>query len=336
MLLKIAVAVLFVLMAGFGVFWLMTQPSAIAAAELGPHTADLGNGRTMFLAGGCASCHATPKQDDRIRLGGGRPLTIAQRQLPHGVVAHLPITPLIVGTDDHHLADIFAMPDEFDGGPNGLGNVGVGSSRFDLPQLESVDMALSYWGRKAVAHTMVSFGFGKKGYVVFSVEIRRKQGEKFSEIGGFFRQYELSLVAATEEDCLRVRTNVRGEEGFLYRVAMPTEAARALFLSYVDLANQLVDAPRFYNTVTANCTTIVYRMVQAIVPGMPLDYRLLLSGYLPEYLQALGALPGGSPAQLRERARYTERAKAASAASFSACIRTHVHAQRPASSSATG
>ncbi len=208
--------------------------------------------------------------------------------------------------------------------------------RFDLPQLESVDMALSYWGRKAVAHTMVSFGFGKKGYVVFSVEIRRKQGEKFSEIGGFFRQYELSLVAATEEDCLRVRTNVRGEEGFLYRVAMPTEAARALFLSYVDLANQLVDAPRFYNTVTANCTTIVYRMVQAIVPGMPLDYRLLLSGYLPEYLQALGALPGGSPAQLRERARYTERAKAASAASFSACIRTHVHAQRPASSSATG
>jgi mono/diheme cytochrome c family protein len=32
---------------------------------------DLGNGRTMFYAGGCASCHATPEQDDKLRLGGG-------------------------------------------------------------------------------------------------------------------------------------------------------------------------------------------------------------------------------------------------------------------------
>lgn len=33
--------------------------------------ADIANGRTMFLAGGCASCHATPGQDDRLKLGGG-------------------------------------------------------------------------------------------------------------------------------------------------------------------------------------------------------------------------------------------------------------------------
>ena len=32
---------------------------------------DLANGETMFNAGGCASCHATPKQDDKRRLGGG-------------------------------------------------------------------------------------------------------------------------------------------------------------------------------------------------------------------------------------------------------------------------
>ncbi len=31
-------------------------------------------GRTMFDVGGCASCHATPGQDDRTRLGGGAPL----------------------------------------------------------------------------------------------------------------------------------------------------------------------------------------------------------------------------------------------------------------------
>ena len=29
------------------------------------------NGRFLFAAGGCASCHATPNQEDRTRLGGG-------------------------------------------------------------------------------------------------------------------------------------------------------------------------------------------------------------------------------------------------------------------------
>ena len=29
------------------------------------------NGRNLFFAGGCTSCHATPGQDDRLRLGGG-------------------------------------------------------------------------------------------------------------------------------------------------------------------------------------------------------------------------------------------------------------------------
>ncbi|MCA1951920.1 MAG: cytochrome c [Hyphomicrobiales bacterium] len=32
---------------------------------------DLANGRAMFFAGGCASCHATPGHADRLRLGGG-------------------------------------------------------------------------------------------------------------------------------------------------------------------------------------------------------------------------------------------------------------------------
>ncbi|MGA9202497.1 MAG: cytochrome c, partial [Pseudolabrys sp.] len=35
------------------------------------HTPDLANGKIMFHAGGCASCHAVPKQEDKTRLGGG-------------------------------------------------------------------------------------------------------------------------------------------------------------------------------------------------------------------------------------------------------------------------
>lgn len=56
---------------GFGVFWLVTAPAAVPASALAPHTPNLDNGRTMFYAGGCVSCHATPNQEDRTRLGGG-------------------------------------------------------------------------------------------------------------------------------------------------------------------------------------------------------------------------------------------------------------------------
>ncbi|HEY8383186.1 MAG TPA: cytochrome c [Microvirga sp.] len=35
------------------------------------HTANAENGRLLFYAGGCASCHATPNQDERTVLGGG-------------------------------------------------------------------------------------------------------------------------------------------------------------------------------------------------------------------------------------------------------------------------
>jgi len=53
------------------VLWFLAAPVTIPASALGPHTPDLANGRTMFLIGGCASCHAVPEQDDATRLGGG-------------------------------------------------------------------------------------------------------------------------------------------------------------------------------------------------------------------------------------------------------------------------
>jgi hypothetical protein len=137
--------------------------------------------------------------------------------------------------------------------------------QYDLDKLRSVDMIMSYWSGPAIAHMLVSFGFDNADYVVFSVEIRREKGEDFSEIGGFFKEFELSIIAADERDVIRVRTNVRGEDDYLYRIQMPVSAMRSLFLAYIDQANGLVHAPRFYNTVTANCATLVYHMMKRIV-----------------------------------------------------------------------
>ncbi len=91
---------------------------------------------------------------------------------------------------------------------------------YDLERLVSVDMIMSYWSRRTIAHMLVSFGFEDGEHVAFSVEIRRERHESYSEIGGFFKEFELSVIAADERDVVRVRTNVRGEDAYLYRVRM--------------------------------------------------------------------------------------------------------------------
>ena len=202
---------------------------------------------------------------------------------------------------------------------------------YDLDRLNSVDMIMSYWTIPAIAHMLISFGFGGGEHVVFSVEIRREKIESFSEIGGFFKEFELSIIAADERDVIRVRTNVRGEDAYLYRIRMPVSAMRSLFLSYVEQANALVRTPRFYNTITVNCTTLVYQMMERIVGYLPLSYRLILSGYLPEYVYRVGGLDQRHPLQeLRARGRITERAKQADRSdTFSADIRRGI-AELPA------
>lgn len=197
---------------------------------------------------------------------------------------------------------------------------------YDLDRLKSVDMILSYWGSPAIAHLMVSFGFDGGGYLAYSVEIRRERHESFSEIGGFFKEFELSIIAADERDIVQVRTNVRDERDYLYHIRLPAPEMRSLFLAYLDVANRLVRHPRFYNTVTANCTTLVYHMLKRIVGHLPVDYRVLFSGYLPEYVYGIGGLDSRYPLEeLRSLGYLSERAKQANgSADFSAAIRRGV------------
>jgi len=71
MLRKLMILAAVAALLGLGVFWLVTIPANVPASALTQRTPDLDNGKTMFFAGGCASCHATPKQDDKTLLGGG-------------------------------------------------------------------------------------------------------------------------------------------------------------------------------------------------------------------------------------------------------------------------
>jgi hypothetical protein len=196
---------------------------------------------------------------------------------------------------------------------------------YDLSKVESVDLFLSYWAGPAIAHTLVSFGFEGGEHVVFSAEIRKEKGESFSSIGGFFKEFDLALIAADERDIIRLRTNIRGEDVYRYRIEMPKAGMQALFLSYLETGNHLAKVPTFYNTVTANCTTVVFKLLRALDPALPFDYRILLSGYLPGYIyQNQGFTTGLSEAEFRRRAAISALGIAAGdSPNFSEAIRVN-------------
>jgi hypothetical protein len=173
---------------------------------------------------------------------------------------------------------------------------------YDLKALTGVDLFMSYWAGESIAHAIVSFGFADGQHLAFSIEIRKERTESYSALAGFFRAYELSFIAADERDVVGVRTNVRGEDVRLYRLRMTPAQARALLLEYVAEADALAHTPRFYNSLTTNCTTQIFRMVRTLQPGLPLDYRVLLAGYVPDYVYDLGRLNTSLPFEaLRDR-----------------------------------
>ena len=123
---------------------------------------------------------------------------------------------------------------------------------------------------------------------------------------------------------MRTRSNARGEAVYLYRLQMSQANVRALFLEYLHAANELRRTPRFYNTLTSNCTTIVFELARLIAPALPIDYRLLLSGHFAEYVYDLhGLVPDHSYAELQALGYINERALAAEASGgdFSTSIR---------------
>ncbi|WP_296245786.1 MULTISPECIES: DUF4105 domain-containing protein [unclassified Psychrobacter] len=162
----------------------------------------------------------------------------------------------------------------------------------DMSKLSGVDVTNSYWMGPLIAHTLVSFRFEDDSPLAFSFEIRKEQGESFSALAGFFRRFELSLIAAEERDIIYTRSNARGEQVYLFPIShLQQHEVRELFESYLTAADELNAKPAWYNTLISNCTNIIFYMAR-IVSGdrLPWDYRIWVSGWLPNYLYDVGML----------------------------------------------
>jgi hypothetical protein len=184
--------------------------------------------------------------------------------------------------------------------------------KFDLTKLRSVDLFVVYWGSPLIAHTMLSFGFGGGDYVCFSIETRKEKGEGYSAVKGLFRQFELTYVVGDERDLVRLRTNYRDEQVYLYRLNVTPEIARLVFLDYFKTINQLKEKPEWYNAVTSNCTTDVHGHTYPYAKKTRWDWRILINGHVDELAYELGSLDQSlSFKELKARSLINKRAKAA-------------------------
>jgi hypothetical protein len=202
---------------------------------------------------------------------------------------------------------------------------------YDLSTVRGLDLFMSYWGSPLIAHTIMSWEFGDGQHLAISIETRKERGESYSAVRGFFRQYELYYVVADERDVIGVRTDHRGEEVYLYRLAVAPERARALLVAYLEQINRLARAPAWYNAFTHNCTTSIRIHVQQVGVHNPWNWRLLVNGRGDELLYARGTINRELPfAEMKSRSDITARARAAgSDPAFSARIRDGLPSRPP-------
>lgn len=182
----------------------------------------------------------------------------------------------------------------------------------NLNDLQGMDLFLDYWGSPWIAHTILSFDFGNNNRIAFSIEARKRVGQQYSAIRGFFRQFTLISIVSDERDVVRLRTNYRKDENlYLYHTTATRPFMRQLFLDYAALTNNLHDHPKWYNAVTHNCTTQIFDL--KAMKTQPRNWAILFNGKGDEMEYRLGnlATDGLSFEELKKRAYINPAAKAA-------------------------
>ena len=202
-----------------------------------------------------------------------------------------------------------------------------------LSRLVSMDLFISYWKVGPVAHTFVSFNFDDgTPPVCVSIETRTEVGEVFDPLASMFKQFELVYVVGDERDLVRVRTNHRREDVFLYRIRAGPEGVRRLFRIYLDRMNELFDRPEWYHLLSNNCTLNILRYARAAGSRhRRFDHRYLLNGLIDRYVYGIGIVDTSlSFEELRRRSRINDAALAAGDVDdFSARIRMSLPGAEP-------
>ena len=168
--------------------------------------------------------------------------------------------------------------------------------KFNLSEIQSVDYIVVPFKIKQIAHTMISFGLQDGTYLTVSIEVRKEKGERYNPVLGMGRQFELMYLVGDERDLIRLRTEHRDAEVYVYPSVATPEHAQALFLDVMERANQLAVDPEFYHSIGNNCTTNLAGHVNEISSKkIRYGWRVLLPGLSAKYAYDLGLLDNRIP-----------------------------------------
>ena len=162
-----------------------------------------------------------------------------------------------------------------------------------------------------LAHTMMSFSTRDGQHTVVSIEARRRLNQKYGVIKGMFGAYPLMYVVADERDAIGQRTEVRGDDVYLYRSKATPEQVQMFFRCVMQRVDKLSRKPETYNTITNNCLTNIRHYINQIWPGIiPWNWRLLFNAHSDYLAYKIGLLETDESFESTQRkANITSRAK---------------------------
>ena len=111
---------------------------------------------------------------------------------------------------------------------------------------------------------------------------------------------------------VRLRTNYRKEDVYLYRLKADPALVRTVFLDYLRQVNRLHDRPEWYNALTSNCTTNIRGHTAPYTGKTKLDWRIIVNGFIDEMMYERGTVNTSLPfAELKKRSYINARARLA-------------------------
>jgi hypothetical protein len=181
---------------------------------------------------------------------------------------------------------------------------------YDLSKLSRVwYVAEPFKELSVAAHTFLSFEFSDGNYLSISIEARKRKGQDYKLSLGLLRTYPLMYIAADERDALLVRANTRKDDVYLYPVRTTPEKGRQLLVGMLERMNSLIERPEWYNTLTANCTSLIAEHINQVTPGRIPDrpWQGYVTGYADAFAIEQGLLDTDLPLeQARAKHRITD------------------------------
>jgi hypothetical protein len=166
-----------------------------------------------------------------------------------------------------------------------------------------------------VGHSYITFEFAGGEALSFSIEARREWGEDYSMFQGMLNRYELAYTWSTERDMITRRVLKDNADLFMYKLTLTPEQAKTLLIATLAETNKIATQPQFYNTLTANCTNLLAKIVNNNTSTkLPYHISWNLPGLSDEYLMKhnyINVVDGDIPKAKRDAALQN--------------IRTHIH-----------